>query len=68
VRGASVDVGARTQLHLAMAPTLDAASGSYFSDGVETKPPQAALDDAVVTKLWNATAALAGVPSGPSPA
>jgi NAD(P)-dependent dehydrogenase (short-subunit alcohol dehydrogenase family) len=63
VRGSTVDVGARTQVRLALAEPLDAASGAYFSDGVETRPAQAALDAVVAARLWDATAALAGVPA-----
>jgi retinol dehydrogenase-12 len=51
----STERGARTSLHLAMAPEAGAVSGKYFVDSKEKKPGAAALDDALAERLWTET-------------
>jgi len=61
VRGATVEEGAVTLVRLASAETIDAPSGSYFSEGVPAPVASAALDDDVRRALWVATERLAGI-------
>jgi NAD(P)-dependent dehydrogenase (short-subunit alcohol dehydrogenase family) len=59
VQGISPESGAKTSARLASAETVDAPSGSYFSDGVVTQPAAAARDAQVRARLWEVSAQLA---------
>ena len=61
VRGATVEEGARTQIRLASAETVEEPSGTYFSEGVPAPVADAALDEEVRAALWLATERLAGI-------
>ncbi len=61
VAGAPVDAGAKTSIRLASAESVDAPSGSYFSDGVATKPASAAMDATTRQGLWDASRRLTGI-------
>jgi NAD(P)-dependent dehydrogenase (short-subunit alcohol dehydrogenase family) len=59
VQGASTEAGAKTSVALASGETVDAPSGSYFTDGVPTPPASSTRDAKVRQALWDATARLA---------
>lgn len=59
VQGASVDVGARTQVRLAGAESVDDTSGTYFSEGTPTQPAAFARDANARASLWDASVRLA---------
>ena len=61
VQGIATDAGARTQVMLAAGTTEDEPSGSYYSDGVATKPSPSALDAEAREKLWDLSVKLAGI-------
>jgi NAD(P)-dependent dehydrogenase (short-subunit alcohol dehydrogenase family) len=61
VRGAPVEEGARTSVHLALAAEVEEPSGGYFSEGVATPAASAAFDEDVRQALWAATERLAGI-------
>jgi NAD(P)-dependent dehydrogenase (short-subunit alcohol dehydrogenase family) len=61
VRGATVEEGARTQIRLASAATIEEPSGTYYSEGVPAPVADAALDEDVRAALWLATERLAGI-------
>lgn len=58
---ATPERGARTSIHVATAPELDGVSGRYFDSCRETDPFPVAEDDDAARRLWQASAALAGV-------
>jgi NAD(P)-dependent dehydrogenase (short-subunit alcohol dehydrogenase family) len=47
--------GARTPLHVALAPDLAAVSGRYFKDRRIVAPNTAALDPGLAARVWRAT-------------
>jgi NAD(P)-dependent dehydrogenase (short-subunit alcohol dehydrogenase family) len=51
----SPEQGARTSLYLATAPEAAGISGCYFAGAKETKPGEAALDEALAERLWTET-------------
>ena len=55
------DKGARTSLHLAMAPELADVTGHYFSGCKEAKPSARANDRDVRHRLWAETERLTGI-------
>lgn len=55
------DKGARTSLHLAMAPELADVTGQYFSGCKEAKPSARANDRDVRHRLWAETERLTGL-------
>lgn len=59
VAGSSAEVGARAQVRLAGEDEVTAASGSYFSEGVQAQPAPAARDPAMRAALWQASLRLA---------
>jgi len=59
VQGAPVDVGARTQVRLAAAESVDDPSGTYFNDGTATPPAVFARDAQARQALWDASVRLA---------
>jgi NAD(P)-dependent dehydrogenase (short-subunit alcohol dehydrogenase family) len=61
VAGATPEVGARTLVRLAGEDQVTAASGSYFSEGVQTQPAPAARDAPMRAALWDASLRLAGL-------
>jgi len=61
----SPEQGARTSLYLATAPEAVEISGRYFADAKETKPGEAALDDALAERLWTVTERLVARATSP---
>ena len=61
--GAPVSDGARTPVHLALAPQLASVSGRYFVDRRQTRPASATGDPRLATDLWHVSAALTGLSS-----
>lgn len=61
VRGASAAQGAIQQVKLALAPTVEEPSGTYYSEGFVTPPAAAALDVVVRDGLRAATERMAGL-------
>jgi NAD(P)-dependent dehydrogenase (short-subunit alcohol dehydrogenase family) len=61
----SPEQGARTSLYLATAPEAVGISGRYFADAKETKPGEAALDDALAERLWTVTERLVARATSP---
>ena len=55
----SSERGARTSLHVALAPELRGVSGEYFSSSRPKRPSTAARDDAAAETLWEVSDALA---------
>jgi retinol dehydrogenase 12 len=53
--------GARTSLHVAIAPELEGVSGQYYRDCAEAPAAHAAHDTALARRLWEETARIAGV-------
>ncbi|MEB3196009.1 MAG: SDR family oxidoreductase [Candidatus Sericytochromatia bacterium] len=56
-----VTAGAATPLHLALAPTLAAGSGSYWARSKPVSPSSAALNDETALRLWQASERLTGL-------
>jgi NAD(P)-dependent dehydrogenase (short-subunit alcohol dehydrogenase family) len=54
--GAPVESGARTSVHLALAPELAGVSGRYFVDAREVAPSRDARDPAFAERVWVASA------------
>ena len=61
--GAPVADGARTPVHLALAPELASVSGCYFVDRRQTRPASATGDTRLAGELWRVSAALTGLNS-----
>jgi NAD(P)-dependent dehydrogenase (short-subunit alcohol dehydrogenase family) len=59
VQGASVEHGAKTPVRLATAEAIEASSGAYFSEGIETPPAAAARDPEQRARLWSESVRLA---------
>lgn len=52
VAGASTESGAKTSVLVAGATSVDEPSGTYYSDGVASKPSASALDATAREQLW----------------
>ena len=59
--GSPVAVGARTPVHLALAPELADVTGAYFVNQRQTRASPAAGDRRLAAKLWDVSAALTGL-------
>lgn len=55
----SPEQGARTSLHVALAPELRGVSGEYFASSRPKRPSAAGRDDAAAETLWEVSDALA---------
>ncbi|HUF21084.1 MAG TPA: SDR family oxidoreductase [Burkholderiales bacterium] len=53
IKGAPVDLGARTSVYLATSDKVAGISGKYFIDCREKTPSRAARDDGLAGALWN---------------
>lgn len=53
--------GAATSIHLASAPDLDRMTGRYLTKGKPTSSSKRSYDEAIATRLWNASADLVGL-------
>lgn len=53
--------GARTTVHLATAPDVEARSGEYFMSSKVSKPSRAAIDDDDARRLWEVSEQLVGL-------
>jgi NAD(P)-dependent dehydrogenase (short-subunit alcohol dehydrogenase family) len=54
--GAPVEQGARTPVHVALAPGLEGVSGRYFVDAREATPSRDARDPELAERVWAASA------------
>lgn len=61
VAGISAQKGAETSIYLASSPEVATVSGAYFSEGRRENPKKIALDPQVASRLWQVSAAMAGV-------
>jgi retinol dehydrogenase 12 len=52
LRGTSVDAGARTQVHLALAPEVAGETGGYYTDCARVPCAPAGEDDEAAARLW----------------
>ena len=52
IKGASVEQGARTSVHLATSDKVQAVSGKYFDNRRETAPSRQARDEQLAEALW----------------
>jgi NAD(P)-dependent dehydrogenase (short-subunit alcohol dehydrogenase family) len=59
--------GARI-VFLAASPDVEGKTGGYYENDVERRPSKLALDDAVASRLWDESARLTGLQSGPGQA
>lgn len=59
--GSPVTEGARTPLHLALAPELEGVSGAYFVDRRRARASAAAGDRRLAAELWRVSSALTGL-------
>lgn len=57
--------GAKTIIYLASSPEVDAVSGKYFHKCKDEMPTAAAQNDTDARRLWDISAQLTGVGSGP---
>ena len=57
--------GAATSIHLASTPELAQASGRYFANRRPTRSSPRSYDQAVATRLWEASADLVGLTASP---
>ena len=57
--------GATTSIHLASAPELEQVSGRYFANRRPTRSSPRSYDQAVATRLWEASADLVGLTAAP---
>jgi NAD(P)-dependent dehydrogenase (short-subunit alcohol dehydrogenase family) len=57
--------GAACSLHLATAPELEGVSGRYFAKLRETRPSPGAQDPELARRLWQLSAELTGLGTGP---
>jgi NAD(P)-dependent dehydrogenase (short-subunit alcohol dehydrogenase family) len=62
----SPEQGADPIVHLAASPALEGKTGGYYEKGQLTRPSRLASDDAVARRLWDVSAALAGIPAAAS--
>lgn len=58
--------GAETSIYLASSPEVSGVSGRYFVDLSERRSSAASLDKLAARKLWEISAKLTGIPSGPT--
>jgi NAD(P)-dependent dehydrogenase (short-subunit alcohol dehydrogenase family) len=56
----SPEAGAKTSLHVAIAPELATTTGAYFERSEEKPASKAALDEAAQERLWSISEALLG--------
>ena len=61
VAGASAEAGAKTSVMLAGKDTVDEPSGTYYSDGVASRPAASAHDAPTREQLWAASLRYAGL-------
>lgn len=61
IRFLSTGEGARTGLHLAMAPLPPEANGGYFENCTRKEPSSHACDDAVAERLWELSTRMTGL-------
>lgn len=61
----SVPEGARGMVTLATDPALEGVTGKYFENGQAVEPAALARDEALARRLWDVSAGLVGLPSGP---
>ena len=59
--GAPVSDGARTPVHLALAPEVAGVSGCYFVDRRQIRPASATGEKSLAADLWRISSALAGL-------
>lgn len=59
--GSPVAEGARTPLHLALAPEVAAVTGAYFVDRRQARAAAAAGDRRLAAELWRVSASLTGL-------
>ena len=59
--GSPVASGARTPVHLALAPELAGVTGAYFVNQRQTRASPSAGDHRLATALWDVSAALTGL-------
>ena len=57
--------GATTSIHLASDPELEQVSGRYFASRRPTRSAPRSYDQAVATRLWEASAELVGLTPSP---
>ncbi len=57
--------GAATSIHLASTPELEQVSGRYFANRRPTRSSPRSYDQAVATRLWEASADLVGLTAAP---
>ena len=57
----SPENGARTSLHVAIAPEAGATSGRYYVKSAPAVPSRAALDDGAAVRLWDKSARYGGI-------
>lgn len=60
--GISAEEGASTSVMLASSMELASTTGKYFKDGMEKRPSDLALDQALQSRLWQVSEALVGEP------
>jgi NAD(P)-dependent dehydrogenase (short-subunit alcohol dehydrogenase family) len=63
----SPEQGAQTSIYLASSPEVAGVSGAYFANKRQARTSAEAKSDEAQRRLWEASAALVGLPS-PSPA
>jgi NAD(P)-dependent dehydrogenase (short-subunit alcohol dehydrogenase family) len=61
VAGASAEAGAKTSVMLAGQTSVEEPSGTYYSEGVASKPAQSAYDEATRQQLWLESIRYAGL-------
>jgi len=57
--------GARTSIHLASSPEVEGVSGQYFANQRPKRSSKASYDRAAAARLWDVSAELVGLTSGP---
>ena len=62
----SAEEGAATIVQLAVRPDLARVTGSYFEKGREVAPARMARDEALARRLWEVSAAMAGLTATPA--
>lgn len=55
------EVGALTQIMLAVEPSLERVTGKYFTNSKETELSDKAMDDSTVDWLWSKSLELTGL-------
>ena len=59
------DQGAETSVYLASSPAVEGHSGRYFASRVPKESSKASHDTAAISRLWQASAGLVGIPLAP---